>query len=310
MNNRILCMETTSLQYVSSRLSFFPFTQGGICSQLPPSYYLPLREPHFLEGDFTLRLASVQDMARLFPLLDSYGNNPQNYPDLELFLSEKWEIVARNMSQCSLHRFFISFLLCKETIPIGFFQIDPYSPHTILDLFKNKLFLTWNTFFKEPLSWDQISLSSDIELQENLSEKFNGKAWSAFCKQRGIVADAPKWLHFIYHSLITCKTLLNQLTAEQWVGNISYNLLPEYQHRGLMSQILQIIQSLLSKINCAYLFSDRIAILNYASIALLKKNNFTVSPSFMAYYGPEYHTRNHPCGNFSETCIGFFKKIS
>lgn len=310
MNNRILYMETTSLQNVSSRLSFFPFTQGGICSQLPPSYYLPLKESHSLEDNFILQLASVQDVTQLFPLLDSYGNNPQNYPDLELFLSEKWEIVARNMSQCSLHRFFITFLLYKETIPIGFFQIDPYSPHTILDLFKNKLFLVWNTFFKEPLSWDQISLSSDVELQEDLNENFNRKAWFVFCKQQGIIADAQKWLHFIYNSLVTCKTLLSQLTAEQWVGNISYNLLPEYQHRGLMSQILQIIPSLLSKINCAYLFSDRIAILNYASIALLKKNNFTVTPSFTAYYGPEYHTRKHPRGNFSETCIGFFKKIS
>lgn len=297
-------------QDTSEQCCFFPFIQWGITSQLPESKVAILKEKIFPLEAFYIRCAQVNDAPYLYDLLRSYGTSTSNYEDLELFPEAKMDLIVKNVSSCLTHRFFISFLLFYEDKPIAFFQVDPYRLDTITDNFNHKILPIWSQCFAQKLVLsDLVNLSFSDRLQWLQSFFIESAFRSCLCLYR-IEPNATSWLNFIAISLETYKRLCRALGQNDWIGNISYNLFPAFQRKGLMSKMISTCGAFLGQnLHCKYLFSDRIADKNKASCCLLQKLNFQTGGHFFAYYGPEYHTRNHPDGHFFEGCICFYKKM-
>lgn len=300
-----------SEKYSCERPCFFPFTQG-MCTQISATETAILNSLNTTLNptSIQLRLAKPEDEPLLASMLYSYGNAPEDYNDLELFKKEKMPIITKNISFCVQHRYFHTFLLLDGKQPIAFFQIDSYKLKTIEDIFKTKLFDEWNLFFTERLEL-QLAEKDPQVLRTWLENRFNEKSLREFEEKTGESLDAEKFFNFIILSFQTYKMLTDLLTQpDQWVGNVSYNLLPQYRNCGLLTQTIECVEQLLSQTQCRALFSDRVAYKNESSKALLKRSGFQEGYPFKIYYGPLYGTRNHPLGNFSESCIGFYKKIA
>ena len=290
---------------------FFPFTQGGICSQLAESETFALKEKSFPLGTFYVRCAQPHDALYLYDLLRAYGTHVNNYEDLELFPEAKMDLIVKNISLCLTHRFFISFLLFWENKPIAFFQVDPYRIETITVNFNNKLLPAWSQCFVQKLTLTTLTELTFSDRLLWLCNHFVASAFQSCLSPYHLTLNAADWLKFLNISLETYKKLSQTLGPNDWVGNVSYNLFPEFQRKGLMTTMISICsEALAQNTYCKYLFSDRIADKNIASTGLLKKLNFQTGGTFSPYYGPEYHTRKHPEGNFSESCICFYKKIA
>ena len=290
---------------------FFPFIQGGVCSQLTEEEALALKDKLFPLGDFYIRCAQPNDTPFLYDLLRAYGNHTDNYEDLEQFPEAKMDLIVKNISLCWTHRFFISFLLFWENKPIAFFQVDPYRIETITSNFNNKLLPAWSQCFVQKLMLEELTNLNFADRLQWLYQHFVESAFHSCLSIYHFAPHAPDWLNFVAISLETYKQFCHILESHHWIGNISYNLFPEFQRQGLMSNMISICSDALAQnTHCKYLFSDRIADKNIASIKLLQNLNFQVGGTFFSYYGPEYHTRKHPNGNFSESCICFYKKIA
>ena len=290
---------------------FFPFTQGGVCSQLLEAETLALKDKILSLGDFYVRCAQSNDAPYLYDLLRAYGTHVNNYEDLELFPEAKMDLIVKNISTCLTHRFFISFLLFWENKPIAFFQVDPYRLETITSNFNNKLLPAWSQCFAQRLELNELMELNFVDRRQWLYDHLVGSAFQSCLLPYNVMPNAAHWLNFITVGLETYKFLVQILGPNDWVGNVSYNLFPEFQRKGLMTNMISICSDVLAQnTHCKYLFSDRIADKNTASIKLLQKLNFRSGGPFFAYYGPEYHTRKHPNGNFSESCVCFYKKIA
>ena len=290
---------------------FFPFTQGGVCSQLAETEAHALKTKILAWDDFYIRCAQPNDMPYLYDLLRAYGTHENNYEDLEQFPEDKMDLIVKNISTCLTHRFFISFLLFWENKPIAFFQVDPYRLETITSNFTKKLLPAWSRCFIQALSLEELSKLDLSDRWQWFCERFVNNAFQSCLSMYNIAPNAAHWLNFINISIETYKNLSQTLRPNDWVGNISYNLFPEFQHRGLMTHMLAACSDVLAENTYSkFLFSDRISGKNVASIKLLQKLNFRDGGNFSAYYGPEYHTRKHPNGNFSESCVCFYKKIA
>lgn len=290
---------------------FFPFTQGGVCSQLAEIEALALKDKTFSLGDFCIRCAQPNDRPFLYDLLRAYGTHANNYEDLELFPEAKMDLIVKNISTCLDHRFFVSFLLFWENKPIAFFQVDPYRLETITSNYNNKLLPAWSQCFTQKLVLEELVKLSFFDRWQWLRERFVETTFQSCLLPYHITPNADHWLNFINISFETYKILSQTLGPSDWGGNISYNLFPEFQRRGLMTNMIGVCSDVLAQNTyCKFLFSDRIADKNIASIKLLQKLSFPNGGVFSAYYGPEYHTRKHPTGNFSESCVCFYKKIA
>ncbi len=290
---------------------FFPFTQGGICSQLAETEALALKDKISSLGDFYVRCAQPNDAPYLYDLLRAYGTHVHNYEDLEFFPEAKMDLIVKNISTCLTHRFFISFLLFWENKPIAFFQVDPYRLETLTSIFNNKLLPAWSQCFVQKLALEELTKLNFADRWQWLHEHFVENAFQSCLSPYNITPNVAHWLNFVTISLENYKFLSQTLGDNDWVGNISYNLFPEFQRKGLMTHMISTCTDILAQnTHCSYLFSDRIADKNIASIKLLQKLNFQPGGTFFAYYGPEYHTRKHPDGNFSESCVCFYKKIA
>ncbi|MBR1843649.1 MAG: GNAT family N-acetyltransferase [Opitutales bacterium] len=307
MNERIRWFEA---QATSSEEVYFPFTQAGLCSQLSPELIPPLKTFEKTIGDFTLRIAQSIDASYLEPLLRSYGEASENYGDLEFFNEEKLPVVITNISNCLQHRYFITFLLFDDTIPIAFFQIDPYDMPRVQALCSENLLPFWEKFFREPLRpAELLSLPYDERL-EFLRTRLQRDALEDYCRTYGIHSSVDNFLRFLVGSLQTVQFLQQTVPEGFYIGNISYNLLQQYRRKGLMAQILRAAESVARQANIVFLFSDRIADGNKPSIHLLQHDGFKLCGSFIATYGEVYKTRRHPNGNFSEPCVCYYKMLS
>ena len=307
MNERIRWFEA---QTTSCEEAYFPFTQVGLCSQLSPELIPPLKTFEQTVDGFTLRVAQSHDAPYLEPLLRSYGEASENYDDLEFFNEEKLPVVTTNISNCLQHRYFITFLLFDGTIPIAFFQIDPYDMPRVQALCSEKLSPFWEQFFREPLrTAELLSLPYDKRL-EFLRTRLQQDALEDYCRTYGIRCSPEHFFHFLIGSLQTVQFLQQSVPGGSYIGNISYNLLPQYRRKGLMAQILRAAESVARQANIMFLFSDRIADGNKPSINLLQRDGFTPGGSFVASYGEVYKTRRHPKGNFSEPCVCYYKMLS
>ena len=307
MNERIRWFEA---QTTSCEEAYFPFTQVGLCSQLSPELIPPLKTFEQTVGDFTLRVAQSHDAPYLEPLLRSYGEASENYDDLEFFNEEKLPVVITNISNCLQHRYFITFLLFDGTIPIAFFQIDPYDMPRTQALCSEKLLPFWDQFFRESLRpAELLSLPYDKRL-EFLRTRLQQDALENYCRTYNIRYSTEHFFHFLIGSLKTVRFLQQSVPGGSYIGNVSYNLLPRYRRKGLMAQILRAAESVARQANIMFLFSDRIADGNKPSINLLQRDGFTPGGSFIASYGEVYKTRRHPNGNFSEPCVCYYKMLS
>lgn len=307
MNEKIRWFEA---QTISNAEVYFPFTQVGLCSQLPSDVTPPLRTFEQTIDTLTLRIAQPTDASRLEPLLRSYGEDPSNYDDLEFFNEEKLPIVIRNVSDCLQHRYFITFLLFDGMVPIGFFQIDPYDIPKVQALCSEKLYPFWKPFFQKPFQPDELlKLSADEQLTK-LHASLNQDALEDYCRTYAVHCEPDNFFRFLIGSLKTVQMLQQSVPKGYYIGNLSYNLLPNYRHRGLMARVLQAAEAVALQIKIKLLFSDRIAEGNKPSVGLLERGGFSRGGSFIGFYGSAYKTRRHPNGNFSEPCVCFYKKLS
>ena len=307
MNERIRWFET---QTTSHAEVYFPFTQVGLCSQLSPELIPPLKTFEQTVDGFTLRVAQSHDAPYLEPLLRSYGEASENYDDLEFFNEEKLPVVITNISNCLQHRYFITFLLFDGTIPIAFFQIDPYDMPRVETLCSEKLLPFWDQFFREPLrTAELLSLPTDEQVTR-LHASLNQDTLEDYCRTYNIRYSTEHFFHFLISSLKTVRFLQQSVPEGFYIGNVSYNLLPQYRRKGLMAQILRAAESVARQANIVFLFSDRIADGNKPSIHLLQHDGFKLGGSFVASYGEVYKTRRHPNGNFSEPCVCYYKKLT
>ncbi len=307
MNERIRWFEA---QATSSEEVYFPFTQAGLCSQLSTELIPPLKTFEKTIGGFILRIAQPTDAPYLEPLLRSYGEALENYGDLEFFNEEKLPVVITNISNCLQHRYFITFLLFDGTIPIAFFQIDPYDMLRVKTLCSEKLLPFWDQFFREPLQRRKLLSLSSNERLEFLRTRLQRDALEDYCRTYGIHGSVDNFLRFLIGSLQTVQTLQQTVPDGSYIGNISYNLLPRYRRKGLMTQILRTAENVALRANIVFLFSDRIADGNKSSVNLLRRDGFKLGGSFTATYGEVYKTRRHPNGNFSEPCVCYYKTLT
>ena len=172
------------------------------------------------------------------------------------------------------------------------------------------MFADWNPFFTEPLQLDFFKKDPKIAY-EWLKDHFKEEVLREFETKLDERLVPEKFFNFITLSLQTYKFLTKILSQpDQWIGNVSYNLLPQYRNCGLLTRTIQCVEQLLPQTYCQALCSDRVAYKNKPSRALLKRLGFQESDPFKIYYGPLYGTRRHPFGNFSESCVGFYKKIA
>ena len=307
MNERIRWFEAHT---TSSADIYFPFTQAGLCSQLSPDLIPPLKTFEYTIDDFTLRIAQPNDAPYLEPLLRSYGEALENYNDLEFFNEEKLPVVITNVSNCLQHRYFITFLLFDGTVPIAFFQIDPYDMPKVQALCSEKLLPFWGQFFREPLQRRKLLSLSSNERLEFLRTRLQRDALEDYCRTYGIHGSVDNFLRFLVGSLQTVQFLQQSVPDGSYIGNVSYNLLPRYRRKGLMTQILRTAENVALRANIVFLFSDRIADGNKSSVNLLQRDGFKLGGSFTTTYGDIYKTRRHPNGTFSEPCVCYYKKLS
>ncbi|MBP5191271.1 MAG: GNAT family N-acetyltransferase [Opitutales bacterium] len=307
MDERIRCF--TAETAVEEAAVYFPFTQGGLCAQLPNAAIDFLKKFEHPIQHFLLRVARPEDDPKLAALLRAYGTNPQNYADLEQFHEENLPTIIHNLATCLQHRYFITLLLFEHLHPIAFFQVDPYDLSTVVQRFQKKWFPFWSQFFQKSLQWEALCALSFKDRQQWFSSVFSPLIWENFCRSCEMDASWRKWLAFLNGSIQTTIDLQKQWETGYWIGNLSYHLLPKYQGKGWMSQTLQAIEPMLAALGCSLLFSDRVAKGNQASIRFLQRNHFIQGGNFLSYYGPLYRTRRHPMGNFSETCACFYKKL-
>lgn len=307
MDERIRCFtaETT----VEEAAIYFPFTQGGLCAQLPMAVVDAFKSFAYPIQNFIVRVARPEDESKLLPLLRAYGTHPKNYADLEQFHEEHLPTITHNVATCLQHRYFITLLLLENLRPIAFFQVDPYDLSIITQRFQQKWFPFWSQFFQKSLQWESLCALPFEDRRYWFSSVFSPLAWANFCQSYGINASADLWLTFLNGAIQTAIDLQKQWKSNHWIGNISYHLLPEYRGQGWMSQILQGIEPMLVALGCSLLFSDRVAKGNQASIRFLQRNHFLQGGRFLSYYGPLYRTQRHPMGNFSEACTCFYKKM-
>ena len=306
MNERIRWFEA---QATSSEEVYFPFTQAGLCSQLSPDLIPSLKAFEQTIGDFTLRIAQPTDAPYLEPLLRSYGEASENYDDLEFFNEEKLPVVITNISNCLQHRYFITFLLFDGTIPIAFFQIDPYDMPRVQALCSEKLLPFWEQFFREPLrTAELLSLPTDEQVTR-LHASLNQDTLEDYCRTYTIRCSPEHFFRFLIGSLQIVHSLQQSVHNGAYIGNISYNLLPQYRRKGLMARMLRAAEHVARQANIVFLFSDRIADGNKPSIHLLERDGFKLGGSFIATYGEVYKTRRHSNGNFSEPCVCYYKEL-
>jgi hypothetical protein len=296
-------------------MGVFPFTQG-ICSQLPSSIvrFLNFSEQIRSTNDhlYILRVASPQDAVLIKKVLYAYGHSHSNYKNLEFFPEEKLATIINNMTHCLEHGYFITFVITVQDFPterpIGFLQVDPYNLQTIDKIFNDILFPQWNNFLTHPLQEEHLC-AKDVHalilwLNEHIKEDYIQEYFShikgARCKS--LEKIPARWQHFIIESFRCLYALKKHLTSDQFVANVSYGLLPQFQMQGIMSQAWHKVMQRLKGTPIKMLFSDRIALKNRASLHLLRKLNFTTSAIYQMYYSQHYRTRCHPKGMFSELC--------
>ncbi|MDR1255241.1 MAG: hypothetical protein LBJ78_04450 [Puniceicoccales bacterium] len=296
-------------------MGVFPFTQG-ICSQLPLPivHFLNFSEPiRSANGhSYTLRVASPQDAGLIRKVLYAYGHSNSNYKNLEFFPEEKLATIIHNMTHCLEHRYFITFVITVQDFPmerpIGFLQIDPYSLQTIDKIFNDVLFPQWNNFLTCPLREEHLG-ANDVNVlttwlnehtQEGALQQYFLHLKGAHCKS---LEKVPvRWKNFVAESFRCLYALKKHLASDQFVANVSYGLLPQFQMQGIMSQAWHKVIQRLQETPIKILFSDRIALKNRASLHLLRRLNFTTSAIYQMYYSQHYHTRCHPNGMFAEPC--------
>ncbi|MCQ2955857.1 MAG: GNAT family N-acetyltransferase [Opitutales bacterium] len=299
MNERIVLLTAHPSSYKND--IYFPFIEGTL-SPLPNESIAFLQSLSIPIQNYTLRTAKPTDAPYIYPLLYAYGDAANNYGDLE-------QIKATSQTHNTLARWsilsgIVTFLLMDRENPIGFLLMELYHPQDLPQLFKQYVFPRWDAFFQTPLSCD---LTTDLSV--SLHHQFLPAAFATFCDTHHLKADAEALLAYIEQSLRTLTYIQEHIKPHQWIANMAYGLLPDYQRKGLMSAILRSLEIIALRLSIVYLFSDRVACDNVASIALLKRNGFTQGGMFTAYYGPDYTTHLHPQGNFSEPCASFYKTL-
>lgn len=299
MNERIVLLTAHPSSYKNG--IFFPFI-SGILSPLPNESIAFLQALSIPIQNYTLRTAKPTDAPYIYPLLYAYGDASNNYGDLEQIKATSQ--THNTLAHWSILSGIITFLLMDQDTPIGFLFMELYHPQDLPKLFKQYVFPRWDAFFNIPLSCD---LTTDLSVQ--LHRHFLPAAFAAFCDAHHLKADSESLLAYIEQSLRTLTYIQKHIKPHQWIANIAYDLLPAYQRKGLMSVILRSLEIIALRLSIVYLFSDRVACDNVASIALLKRNGFTAGGMFTAYYGSAYTTHLHPQGNFSEPCVSFYKTL-
>lgn len=290
-------------------IGVFPFTQG-MCSQLPDTFVNEISNLKGLIRDrnddtYTLRLLKPQDSTSLHKVLNSYGHSEQNFGDLEFFPEDKMDIILKNMTTCAAHRYFLSFGILDGRTVIGFIQLDPYNCAKIEENFSQNVFPNWNKFLDTPLDGEKFKNSSLWHLENWIQRHIRVQDFEAFREKYAIKVEylLQSWTEYIVESCRCFQILSCWLRPDQYIANLSYCLLPQYQSLSIMSAVLRQIMQWLRKTPIVYLFSDRISEKNAASYNLLRKAKFIACSSFKTFYTENYHTRTHPCGNFSENCI-------
>lgn len=299
MNERIVLLTAHPSSYKDGK--FFPFITGTL-STLPNESIAFLQSLSIPIQNYTLRTAKPTDAPYIYPLLYAYGDAANNYGDLEQIKATS--LTHNTLARWSILNGIITFLLMNHDTPIGFLLMELYHPQDLPKLFKQHVFPRWDAFFKTPLSCD---LTTDLSI--HLRRQFLPANFAAFCGAHHLEADSEALLAYIEQSLQTLAYLQKHIKPNQWIANIAYGLLPDYQHKGLMSAILRSLETIALRLSIICLFSDRVACDNVASIALLKRNGFGQCGMFTAYYGPAYTTHLHPKGNFSEPCASFYKTL-
>ena len=289
--------------------SFFPFTDF-LCSEISDDESQKFKSINLSIGEFSLRVAQETDIPVIYDILRSYGMSPENYEDLEIIKEEKMDIIVHNIANCMKHKRFITFFLFKDSRLIAFFQIDPYNTETIEKHLQKKLSEEWGPCFSQLLDLKRLIYLPPKDCLELLDSSFITERFNEVFNREGRI-NFSKWFEFIAGSINTYAFFSERLAKDSWIGNISYNVIPEFQHRGVMSMMIEKIIGILSKIHPnSYIFSDRIAINNTRSMGLMRKMEFIPCGNFLAYYGSQYKSRKHKDGNFYESCIGFYKKIA
>lgn len=307
MDQRIQLLTAETYQ---TPLSFFPFVHGGVCSPLSPTILRPVFDFQTqIHSTYRLRLAQSSDVSKLYPLLRSYGNQMENYGDLEQFPENRLALIVRNIATCALHRWFLTFILWDKSTPIAFFQIDFYQYPLLAEIYQKRLLPFLQPCFRQPLNLEDLLNLGTADRLVFLQKNFYDQAFQALYASVAPLPQPLLWLNFIYGGLQTYTHLRNNMQPGQWIGNVSYTLLPSYQHRGIMSEMFKAIEQLLTQAQCYALFADRVAQNNKTSTAFLERNSFQCTGEYRAYLGPAYQTRNHPQGNFSEPCVCFYKEI-
>lgn len=307
MDQRIQLLTAESHQ---TPLSFFPFVHSGVCSPLSPTLLRSVFDFQAqIHSSYLLRLAQPSDVPKLHTLLRSYGSQMENYGDLEQFPEDRLALIVRNIATCALHRWFLTFLLWDKSTPIAFFQIDFYWYSLLAEIYQGRLLPFWQPCFRSPLNLEELLNLEPADRLAFLQKNFHPQAFQALYASITPLPQPQLWLNFICGGLQTYAHLQNRMRPEQWIGNVSYTLLPAHQHRGIMSEIFRAIERLLPPTQCYALFADRVAQNNRASTAFLERNGFQCTGVYRAYLGPAYQTRHHPQGNFSEPCVCFYKEI-
>ena len=296
----------------------FPFTQGR-CSQFPESFIEYIKD--FSESITTkddiarplqLRVARPGDAHLIKSVLDAYGHSMSNYKNLEFFPEDKIDLIIHNITHCLEHRFFVNFLVIYKDhlldYPIAFLQIDPYNLSSISNNFKTVLLPQWNVFLKHPLTENHLNGIDLLELSRFLQTNFDA------VKLRGYIASLKRgyslqhrceegWMQFVIDSFYCLHNLQGHLSADQLACNVSYGILPQFQHQGIMTQAWSKLIARLKGTVVKFLFSDRVAVPNKASVRLLRHQGFQTCALYQTYYSSEYRTRCHPSGDFSESCV-------
>ena len=166
-------------------------------------------------------------------------------------------------------------------------------------------------FLEEPIDLHDLMQKSEQVRYDWLGKHMKVDVFRQVCKERNLMWTEEDWCSFVAYCIQSYQLFKGTLKGSAWLGNISYNIIPNFQRKGLMTKMISSLEGVLRKCtDCHFLFSDRISDKNIRSIALLKRLAFKQGGNFSCHYGKDYRTRAHPNGNFSESCVCFYKKIA
>ena len=309
---------------IDSNWGNFVFT-NGYCSKFSDEFIANAKEFYIdfvgkNDGiEYIIRAAKPEDEQYMQPILIDYGESETNYNDLEFFPRDKFDIIAKNMTHWAAHACFFTILMFEKgnPAPIGFLQTDPYNTKTIEYNLENFFLNRINTFLRQSINIDVIKSSNLAELEEffyaNILHKYIFDFFAKITSCDNIPEDfLQKWINFAISSFKTYKYFLHLVNNDDTAlcQNMSYSLFQKNKRQGIMLKaIKEMISFLKTQKMCKALFTDRIAIQNFASISLVDKLSMSKTTLFNVFYNNNYFTRKHPYGLFMEKCTSCVKII-